>query len=371
MISTGALNVGPLAAVLSSGGTTSSISTRRNATTAAANNWSEIDTVSLLGGMITAEAVKSVARFTATKTKITLSTGDSAFTKLKIAGKSYPGTAAPNTVIDLPNIGTVTLNRVTKTKGFTDGAIAVTMLSVKITNPSGVGLPIGVPLPSVTLPVGTVINIAQASAGYDRQEPKAAVSGSAFGTLARDTVGGAFSNAIGRAALVTIGCEGTDGAVVTNTAKGENVQNAVILGHAKSTAQSGDRGGGTFARTTSTVSSLNILGGLIKGTNMRSVAQETLVKGALSSSIGDSGFDQLTVAGVPVPTNAPPNTGRSLPGLGKVIVNEQIAGAKPGEPTTVNGLHITISTPANALDIPVGTQLFVAHATVTVAPLTP
>ncbi len=364
--STGAIHAGPLSSALSTNGTTSAIYTNKTATTAEVKNTAEVENLNLLGGMITADAVKSVAMVSATKSRLTASAADSGFTNLKIAGKSYPGTAKPNTVITLPNIGTVTLNAQTKNQGFTSSSIVVGMLVLKVTNPAGVGLPISLPIPTVKLPLGTTIYVGRAAAGYNRQVPKAALSGSAYGALATAQVTGALENSIGKVATVNLGCEGTDGAVVSQR-QSTNVQNIAVVNKAKSTVQSGRKGAGMYATTTSTIQSLSLLGGLIQGTNMTAVAKETLVDGKLTSSTAGSGFDQLTILGVPVPTNAPPNTGRALPGLGKVIVNEQVPGTKPGQGTTVNGLHIQI-TQTNPLKIPVGVNLVVAHADVKVAP---
>jgi hypothetical protein len=216
------------------------------------------------------------------------------------------------------------------------------------------------------LPAGTTIQIGRAVAGFNRQVPKAALSGAAYGTLASGQITGALATQIGKVALLNLGCEGTDGAIVSR-GQSTNLQNIAVVNKAKSTVQSGPKGTGMYATTTSTIQSLSLLGGLIKGTNMTAVAKETLVNGKLTSSTAGTGFDQLTILGVPVPTNAPPNTGRAIPGLGKVIVNEQVKGTKPGQPTTVNGLDIQI-TQTNPLKIPVGVNLVIAHADVTVAP---
>jgi hypothetical protein len=246
------------------------------------------------------------------------------------------------------------------------------MLSIRITNPSGVGLPISLPLPSgTTLPFGATINIGHAEAGYSRIEPKADVSGEAFGASVADNVGSVLTNSLGRAAYIHLDCMGTNGATESVTADSANAVNAMKVNHATSTVMSGPKGGGMVGRVTSTIESLSILGGLIQGTNVTASAQETLVNGKLTSSVGNSGFGNMTILGVPLPANPPPNTGRALPGLGKVIVNEQILGKNPGEGTIVNGLHISVSTPANALKLPVGTQLYFAHARVVAAPLAP
>jgi hypothetical protein len=374
--SVGAVSVGPLTALFSSGGTTSAIHTNKTANAAMADNWSEISNLSLLGGMITADAIRGEAKVQVTKGAVTLTTGSSAFTNLKIAGKSYPANPAPNTRITLPSIGTVTLNAQHKINDFSSPKITVDMISVKITNPNGftipgVPIPVGLPLPpGVSLPAGAVVDIGHAVAGYNRQEPKAAVSGSAYGSNASTQVGTPLLlHGLGRTAAVNLGCEGTGGGVVKSQDESANALNIAVVNQASSTAQSGSKNGGQFATMTSTVQSLTLLGGLIKGTNIRASAQETLTNGKLTASTANSGFDQMTILGVPVPANAKPNTGRTLPGFGTVMVNEQIKGAKPGDPTTVNGLHINISAPNNALMIPVGTDIVFAHASVTVAPL--
>lgn len=372
--SAGMIAIGPLTRLFSSGGTTSAIYTRKTATSAVADNWSQVSNISLLGGMITADAIRGEAKIQVTKHAMTLSADKSVFTNLKIAGKSYPGNPAPNTVIRIPSVGTVTLNAQHKSNGLYSSKITVDALSVKITNPNGftipgVPIPIGLPLPpNVKLPSGAVVAVGHAVAGYNRQVPKADLSGSAYGSNASTQAAGVlFLHGIGRTAALNLGCEGTGGRVIKSQAESLDALNAASLNQAKSTAQSGTRNGGQFATMTSTVQSLSVLGGLIKGTNLTANAQETLTNGRLTASVAGSGFDSMTILGVPIPTTVKPNTGRALPGFGTVMINEQIKGAKPGDPTTVNGLHINVTAP-NTLNIPVGTDIVFAHASVTVAP---
>jgi hypothetical protein len=58
----------------------------------------------------------------------------------------------------------------------------------------------------------------------------------------------------------------------------------------------------------------------------------------------------------------PANTVISLAGLGYVVLNEQPPAGK-GQ-VQVNGLHIVVTT-GNTLDLPVGVEIFVAHAEAT------
>lgn len=131
------------------------------------------------------------------------------------------------------------------------------------------------------------------------------------------------------------------------------------------TAVAGPQGSAYVARTTATVASANLLGGLITLNAIQAVAQSTLQNGVVTGSADGSGFAGLTVAGIPIPLTTPPNTKLTLPLLGYVIVNEQTI-AQDGS-VTANGLHIHVST-ANLLGLPVGADLVVAHAEAAAAP---
>jgi hypothetical protein len=59
----------------------------------------------------------------------------------------------------------------------------------------------------------------------------------------------------------------------------------------------------------------------------------------------------------------------TLSGIGYVILNEQkIPPASSNAPTEANGIHVFV-TKANVLALPVGSEIIVAHAHVTVRPL--
>ena len=91
------------------------------------------------------------------------------------------------------------------------------------------------------------------------------------------------------------------------------------------------------------------------------MAQETYAGGKRTRAPGFS-FVNLKVAGVPVVANMAPNTRLSLPGLGRVTVNEQILPAGSGGRTQVNGLHVVVTIRPNLLGLPVGAEIVVAHA---------
>jgi hypothetical protein len=72
-------------------------------------------------------------------------------------------------------------------------------------------------------------------------------------------------------------------------------------------------------------------------------------------------LNNLVVAGIPIVGTPAPNTTIGLPGIGTVILNEQIVTGGPNRPTlTVNMVHVSVTLP-NPL-VAVGTQIIVAHA---------
>jgi hypothetical protein len=116
-----------------------------------------------------------------------------------------------------------------------------------------------------------------------------------------------------------------------------------------------------ISQATATLTGISLLG-LISADNIVSEATETTNKTAITASTAGTQFGSLSVGGVPLPLNVPPNTNIPLPLLGYVLVNEQIAPvAGHAGPLTVNGLHIYITTP-NVMNLPVGTEIIVAHA---------
>lgn len=68
-----------------------------------------------------------------------------------------------------------------------------------------------------------------------------------------------MSNKIGKAALVTIGCDGTGGDTKTNTVADLDVGTTLKIGTGDTTAFGGPNGSGTIARTTATVEDVSLL----------------------------------------------------------------------------------------------------------------
>ncbi|MFK0039331.1 choice-of-anchor P family protein [Paenarthrobacter sp. NPDC090517] len=106
--------------------------------------------LNLLNGAITADAIKAETSATQATTSTVTLTDTSTFTNLKIAGlPAINASVAPNTVVQVPGLGQVTLHKVSKSST----AIIVTMIDVVISQPIG------------ALPTGSRIQVGYSSTG--------------------------------------------------------------------------------------------------------------------------------------------------------------------------------------------------------------
>jgi hypothetical protein len=328
--------------------------TTKTATTAEIQNTATIKGMVALGGLITADAVSSVATISATAKAITPSSDGSAFQNLTIAGQSIPSNVAPNTVVPLPGVGSVTLNKVQTSGTFKrGGTLLVEMIAVDVSVANNLGIP-----------VGSKIVLAHAFAGFNRSQPDTVYDGHAFVAQAIGKSGDDLKNKIGTSANVFIDCNGTGGKTKTDSIAATD--NGVVgVSGGETTAFAAPEGDADVAQTTATASDLKLLGGIITVDAIQAVAQSSLKDGIATGSADGSGFSGLTIAGVTIPVTIPPNTNVPLPLLGNVVVNEQTIHSDGS--VSVNGLHITITMP-NLLGLPVGSELVVAHANAAAAP---
>jgi hypothetical protein len=106
----------------------------------------------------------------------------------------------------------------------------------------------------------------------------------------------------------------------------------------------------------------NLLAGLITADEVKAVSTTKHDDSGFHTSANGSTFVNLVVAGVPIIVNPPPNTQINLVGFGRVVLNEQITRIRARSASfTVNMIHVFIEQ-ENILNIPIGTQIVVAHA---------
>ena len=127
------------------------------------------------------------------------------------------------------------------------------------------------------------------------------------------------------------------------------------------TTGGGLTGDGATVRSTAEIGLIELFAGLVRATNVEVVASSTLQGGRAFSS-GSTNFSSLTVAGLDY-TDPAPNTRVELPGVGYVVLNEQLVGGD-GQFTAsiiVRALRLQV-TETIVLDVPQGTEFVVANA---------
>lgn len=96
-----------------------------------AQSTSELENVSILGGLISADNVTAIASSYRNATGAASDAAGSGFANLVVAGTAVTTDVAPNTRVDLPGVGYVVLNEVQQTgDGATSSGITVNMIHV-------------------------------------------------------------------------------------------------------------------------------------------------------------------------------------------------------------------------------------------------
>ena len=118
----------------------------------------------------------------------------------------------------------------------------------------------------------------------------------------------------------------------------------------------------TTVTSSAEVGTIELLAGLIRATNVEVSATST-VGGGSATSTAVVRFGSLTVAGLPYP-DPRPNERIELPGVGYVVLNEQLVGGDGQTATSmiVRALRLQVTEQPIVLDVPRGTEFVVASA---------
>lgn len=158
-----------------------------------------------------------------------------------------------------------------------------------------------------------------------------------------------------------LGCN-TASATSTNRVLQIALGTALTSGTAVDTVTSTHSATNATVQSISTVQGLNALNGLVTASAVHAVANSAASGAGASSNGNGSSFLNLMILGIPVVANPAPNTNVTLPGIGTVVLNEQIVhNTATTTNITVNMIHVRV-TLANGLGLPVGTNIIVGHA---------
>jgi len=139
-----------------------------------------------------------------------------------------------------------------------------------------------------------------------------------------------------------------DGGLASNAAQSVNVAGlagaenvyAIASGAADLTRQ-------LSAESNSTLESVSLLNGLITADAVVALASSAIDGTVVSSNAEGSELGNLVVNGVPMTSAVEPNTRMTLPGVGYVVLNEQILSGDGSSSSgiTVNMIHVVLQQP--------------------------
>ncbi len=300
------------------------------------------DQVSALNGLVTAAEVTSVSTtsFDAPAGAFRVSAAGTAFTNLVVAGTPVTGTPAPNTKISLPGIGYVILNQQQASIGSSSASLTVTGIHVVVTMANDV------------VPKGTDVVVAAAHSALTGPVT-GLLQGRAYGTSAA-----AGTTVIaGPSFPQPLACLGTGGVTKTNSGASATIPGILTTGAVTNTAEGLVSPALVSGATTSTVTGLNLLRGIVTA---KTIKAAVTVSGNPATRGDDSSFLGLSVNGFPhLGDNVAPNTKLSLNGLGTLWLHRQIR--------TTNGIEVImvqliVTNQPNPFGLADGTTVNVAFA---------
>ena len=308
--------------------------------------------VSLLGGLIKADAVETVT--TATKTPDGVSsTSSTKFIGLTIAGQEYPVNLPKDFNITIPGIAAIVAN--SSTQYTLAGGTYIT----------GFGLYVGLLKPFNNVPATATVLLNPTQSIVVPAPPPAApqIGGTGYSSMIKATVGPALDLDAGPSAFISTPPGGTEGETIQNATAEVTVPNVLHVAAAKSWTTGKTVPGHGKVKVNNELAGLNVLNGLITAD---AISAGVVVKKKKSNKVTTrlgSQLLNLTVAGNAIPVNVAPNTKLDIAGVGKLVLNEQVKESWGGY---VRALHLTLTTAQYGL--PVGAEIEVGVALGWVSP---
>jgi hypothetical protein len=308
--------------------------------------------ISLLGGLITAQAINAVSTTSLTSSGFQVSAAGSTFTNLLIAGIPY-NNPAPNTNINLLGLGNVVLNEQTSSITGTQGQLTVNMIDIHITVAGNL----------LGLQVGTEIIVSNATSGMIKAFAPAVVTGTSFGTSVSSTLINSSPTA-----PVNLPCFGTAGQVLSNSVASVNIAGVLSSGTVSDTGESNLTNPLSKGEMTSQVEGLNLLSGLITANVIYSQVNAVVDGNGGAFETGVGTFTGLAVAGYPsINDDVPYNTQVSILGLGTLYVKHLIRNFPYPNSTEVRMLELVINQ-SNSYNLPIGADIIIGDAQITMIP---
>lgn len=303
---------------------------------------STVNGLSLLGGLVSADAVTSASSSIMSGSGYSTSSTGTIFTNAKVLGLPILLNVAPNTKIVLPGVGYVLLNEQISKVTSTSAKLTVNAVHIHITLGGILGLPVG-------------SQIVVASAESSTRASVALLSGFAYGTDVR--LAGILD--AGRTADVTLACTG-DTSEETNNVAGVDLPGVLNTGAVHTTAVGTVGTSSTNGETTASVAGLNLLSGLVAATTITADASASTNGSGVTLSDNGSIFVGLAVSGHPEIVNPSANTHVSIAGLGTLWLHRVIQTSTSIE---VRMVELVVDAD-NTLGLPIGADVRISVAKV-------
>jgi hypothetical protein len=313
----------------STGTLTSETSGTIDLASASSTTESGIKQLSLLGGLITADLL--IARTTCTGNGATAScnANGTQFVNLRIGGVLVAANVGPNSLFSIPGVATVVVNEQVATgNGTTTAGLTVNMLHVTLL--SGLG-------EIVVVSSHSEVDFRPLADECLCPAPDNTVSGDAFGTEV-DVL--TVQNARNPHAVLS-----EKGGAASAEVLNANVVGVLSTGTITASTSGSVTPTNATSHSVSAVEDLSLLGGLITATAVQAEATCTGNGTTATCSAAGSTFVTLSVLGLPIALNSPPNLVIGLPLLGSVTINEQLFSGN-GVTTRslrVNMIHVRIT----------------------------
>ena len=207
------------------------------------------------------------------------------------------------------------------------------------------------------MPVGARIILGQVNSSQQRLAQPTVVDAHSYGfNVAAQSGNGSVSTT--PAAPANLNCTGGN---AQNGAANTSSQQVGSAGAINDTVSGQINSSGTTVTAASNIANPNLLGGLVKGSQLAATANANWNNTGSGSASTD--LTNMTIDGIPASKSPGANTRVSLLGVGYVILNEQTSSVNSsGATETVNAVDIYI-TRTNIFGIPIGTQIILGHAT--------
>lgn len=323
--------------------TTGAVNTSASDTPGMATGSANVYQVSLLGGLISAQEVKSVSTTVDNNQVLSSSPAGSTFVNLIVFGQVINGLPNPNTTISLAGFGKIVLNEQLTSNVNGAAHLTVNMIHLYITVAN-----------ILNIPVGAQVIVSDATSGITLVSGPGALDGTSFGTI---VYGKLFQSSA--TAPEGVPCQGTKGVVKTNTLVGVNLPVILTSGTVVDTAEGNAVANNSNSQTSSTIQGLNLLSGLVTANAIYAEASGSTADG-VNFNFGSAGsFTNISVAGHPEITDSvAPNTQVPILNLGTLYLNRVHTSSNAID----NRMIELIVNQNNSLGLPIGLDIIVGYA---------